>query len=207
VAVIYGQESVNPGLDELQQFWIDAWSPDLIDVDPPAGSRGVLCAVHGEQLMPPRGWTLVDRREAVPQLFKPRLVVDHSRNDQTKARDAVARRGDRTEALQRRMSDVPRPQLFSEIESDSEISVDISANPPSVNEKSAVAVRGLVNPEHPTSTDDMEIEIDGLLDASGPLLRDAFRRAASGKRDATRELLRPTSIPVTTSAPSESEGS
>ena len=212
VAVIYGQESVNPGLDELEQFWIDSWSPDLVDAVPPAGSRGVLCSAHGEQLIPPRGWTLVDRREAVPQLFKPRLVVDQSQSGPTKtqealAREATSRRSDRTEALHRRMGDVPRPQLFSEFEKDSGISAVTSDTPNLPTEKSVGPARELVSQERPSINEDSEIEIDGLLDASGPLLRDAFRRAASGKRDATRELLRPTSTPVTTSAPSESEGS
>lgn len=161
MAVIYGQESG-------QQFWIDIWSAERVGDVPPAGARGVLCAEHGETLVPPRGWTLVDRRDPVPRLFKPRLVAaladpssPTNRPVTSEAPDEtgnVRRRAGRSAALRRRVSDVPRPQLFGEMDRESE--------PPG---------------EEP--------------EPSGSLLRDAFRRAAGTKRDATRELLRPTSAP------------
>lgn len=174
VAVVYGQE-------DDQQFWVDAWSPERFSEVPPAGARGVLCAAHGEVLVPPRGWTLVDRRDAVPRLFKPRLVGSESdasapltkpvlaSSAETKPAapevsgergsddtGSVRKRASRSATARRRISDVPRPQLFEEID------------------------RGT----------------DPLGDApepSGSLLRDAFRRAGTMKREAAHELLRSTS--------------
>lgn len=176
VAVVYGQE-------DDQQFWVDAWSPDRAADVPPAGARGVLCAAHGEVLVPPRGWTLVDRRDVVPRLFKPRLVVAGSDESAALKRPvpapstgsestvptvdrgtddtgSVRKRAPRSASSRRRISDVPRPQLFGEIER----------------------------------------ETDPLGDApepSGSLLRDAFRRAGTMKREAAHELLRSTSVAPT----------
>ena len=187
VAVIYGQESVTP--DGQQQFWIDVWSPDQAEAVPPAGARGVLCAGHGEQLVPPRGWTLVDRRDDVPRLFKPRLVVDHPTTGEIPA--PRRRQGDRTAPVQRRISDVPRPQLFSEINSEIDSDLPVAPHVEQVPER---------------ANEESEVEIDGLLNPSGSLLRDAFRRANSVKRDATKELLRPTSTPSAPSVSADSDG-
>lgn len=171
MAVVYGQEAAPPESGGAQQFWIDAWSPERSEEIPPAGARGVLCALHGELLQPPRGWTLIDRRDAVPRLFKPQLVRDPSApiGRPEDASGTIRRRSDRDGTGRRRPSDVPRPQLFGEIERSS------PAGSPMDDETSAVP--------------------DELADVSGPMLRDAFRRAAIGNRDAARELLRPTSVP------------
>ncbi|MFM8381027.1 MAG: hypothetical protein ACKOA6_03385 [Actinomycetota bacterium] len=171
MAVVYGQEAAPPESGGAQQFWIDAWSPERSEEIPPDGTRGVLCALHGELLQPPRGWTLIDRRDAVPRLFKPQLVRDPSApmGRPEDASGAIQRRAVRDGTGRRRPSDVPRPQLFGEIERSS------PAESPMDDETSAAP--------------------DELSDVSGPMLRDAFRRAAIGKRDAARELLRPTSVP------------
>lgn len=190
VAVVYGQESGVP--DGVQQFWIDSWSPDLADATPPVGTRGVLCAGHGEQLVPPRGWTLVDRRDDVPRLFKPRLVLDESTSSQAKSsRNPGTRR--LTGPTPRRMSDVPRPQLFSDIDRDTSDAPDTTTTP---RHRAEVTAR---------EASETEVEIDGILNASGSLLRDAFRRANSIKRDATKELMRPTSSPNVTSRDSDGQ--
>ncbi len=186
VAVIYGQEPASSLPDSPQQFWIDSWSADLCDADPPVGSRGVLCAVHGEQLVPPRGWNLVDRRDVVPRLFKPRLVVDTSQRVSSNSPETKTRPMARSETVQRRMSDVPRPQLFSDLDRHED---DQPATTTDQN----------------TDREISEIEIDGLLKPSGSLLRDAFRRSSGGKRDATKELLRPTSVPAVSSTSAESD--
>jgi hypothetical protein len=44
--------------------WLAAPDPDA---DRPRA--GALCRRHADTLVPPRGWTLDDRREAVPRLF------------------------------------------------------------------------------------------------------------------------------------------
>jgi hypothetical protein len=84
------------------------------------------------------------------------------------------------------MSDVPRPQLFSDLDRHEE-------------DQPATAA------DQNTDREISEIEIDGLLKPSGSLLRDAFRRSSGGKRDATKELLRPTSVPAASSTSAESD--
>lgn len=206
VAVIYGQESVTP--DGLQQFWIDSWSPDLAEALPPVGARGVLCAAHGEQLIPPRGWTLVDRRDAIPRLFKPRLVVDHrAATSNPTPQESRRRQGDRTAPVQRRISDVPRPQLFNEINSESEVDVDrLVDGKDDPDRLSKDPAKSLVDQKADRENEELDFEIDGLQNPSGSLLRDAFRRAHSGKRDATKELLRPTSAPTAQTVSADSDG-
>ena len=179
--MIYGQESVFSDDGEAQQFWIDTWSSE--QADPPVGWRGVLCAVHGELLVPPRGWMLVDRRDAVPRLFKPRLVVDDT---QSVRREVGSATGGLTRPPRRRMSDVPRPQLFSDVDRPLEDRVIEDAP-----KDTAVEIIEDVAVE-------VVEEIAVLRDASGSLLRDAFQRASIGRRDPTWELLRPTSSPPTT---------
>lgn len=52
-------------------FWVDALDADL---DPDVG---VLCRRHANSMVVPRGWTLDDRREAVPRLFRaPETTAD-----------------------------------------------------------------------------------------------------------------------------------
>jgi hypothetical protein len=84
------------------------------------------------------------------------------------------------------MSDVPRPQLFSDPDRDEE-------------------EQSTTDTDQNTDRGVSEIEIDGLLKPSGSLLRDAFRRSSGGKRDATNELLRPTSVPAVSSTSAESD--
>lgn len=197
VAVIYGQESATP--DGVQQFWIDSWSPDLSDAVPPGGARGVLCSSHGEQLVPPRGWTLVDRRDDVPRLFKPRLVSDKSGiNQQDTTRGFGVRRA--LGHAPRRISDVPRPQLFSDIERD--VQGDVADVPVRVvSSANSQPVQDVPS----TDGSESDSEMNGILTASGSLLRDAFRRANSIKPDATKELMRPTSVPHATSIDSDAQ--
>ena len=202
MAVVYGQEAAPPESEGAQQFWIDAWSPERSEEIPPAGARGVLCALHGELLQPPRGWTLIDRRDAVPRLFKPQLVRDPSApmGRPQDVSGAIQRRAVRDGTGRRRASDVPRPQLFGEIdrrstEVDVQISVEVDTG---VTEEFETGVSVAVDGQTMSGSridDESSAATDELSDVSGPMLRDAFRRAAIGKRDAARELLRPTSVP------------
>lgn len=200
MAVVYGQEAAPPEAGGAQQFWIDAWSPERFDDIPPVGARGVLCALHGELLQPPRGWTLIDRRDAVPRLFRPQLVRDPSApmGRPQDGSGAIRRRVVRDGVGRRRASDVPRPQLFGDLDrrpADVPDSVDAVAD---VSIGVADGVPAAVERRAPTETrhdDETSPAPDELADVSGSMLRDAFRRAAIGKRDATRELLRPTSVP------------
>lgn len=198
MAVVYGQESAAPESGGAQQFWIDAWSPERSDEVPPVGTRGVLCALHGELLQPPRGWTLIDRRDAVPRLFKPHVVRDPSAptTRREEGSGAIRRRAVRDGSERRRPSDVPRPRLFGDIDRRNE-SADVSAAASTEDsaDASAVVDRRAPRESEPERGSESAHAPDALADVSGPMLRDAFRRAAIGKRDATRELLRPTSVP------------
>lgn len=202
MAVVYGQEAAPPESGGAQQFWIDAWSPERSEEIPPAGARGVLCALHGELLQPPRGWTLIDRRDAVPRLFRPQLVRDPSApvGRPQDVSGAIRRRAVRDGTGRRRASDVPRPQLFGEIDrrsADVEVRISVEVDTGVTDEVDAnvsIAIDRQARSES-RMDDETAAAPDELADVSGPMLRDAFRRAAIGKGDAARELLRPTSVP------------
>src|SRR3954447_23507598 len=75
---------------------------------------GMICRRHADAMVVPRGWTLDDRRESRPRLFK---VVDPG--------------GDRTSEIRRpRVRAVPAPAepapqlVFDEVEEDEESFVD-----------------------------------------------------------------------------------
>jgi hypothetical protein len=59
------------GIDaDTLTVWIQA-----LDVDAPS-RPGVLCRRHADAMVVPLRWTLDDRREAVPRLFRPPAAVD-----------------------------------------------------------------------------------------------------------------------------------
>lgn len=115
-------------------LWLEAWSPESGRVVPPS-ARGAVCQRHGDAMAPPQGWSLDDRREAVPRLFKPKLV----KSDDQKAVEPTGSKkvndkkssvstattakkpnvkpndtpNDRT-TRRNRGADLPRPRLFGE---------------------------------------------------------------------------------------------
>ena len=186
VAVIYGC-----AVDATDTVWLDAFSPERADGPIPVGTMGVVCVVHGDRLTAPRGWTIDDRRVAVPPLFK--VVTSPKTSPSAKPRAA---RKDRT-------TEVPRPSLFADLE--------VASNPLSESVPS-------VEPEKVRSDDSTELEIqqdvlhrgerpggsgdltgdatrpwiptfdpdddlNGMLDATTPMLRDAFRSRHNGRGD------------------------
>ncbi|MFM8563936.1 MAG: hypothetical protein ACKOCE_08660 [Acidimicrobiia bacterium] len=199
-AVIYGY-----GTSGSDTMWLDAWHPDRDPSDAPADTRGVVCARHGELLGPPRGWTIDDRRDSVPRLFKPRdrgvlSVVPPTPDDTPKVkRDPTA------PTRRPKSSDRPRPRLFSDLE---EQVAPAPAVPPVVESVvEPVAESVAVDPDDSTelliqqdvgrrvtATFDPDDDLGGTLDATGPMLRDAFRSRHSGRWDPTAELMRPTDV-------------
>ena len=219
--MIYGY-----GTSGSDTMWLDAWNPDRDPSEAPADARGVVCARHGDLLSPPRGWTVDDRRESVPRLFKERrglTVVPEPTPTTSKAkRDPTA--------PTRRPKSGDRPRLFSENEEATEAVVAPVVETPVVIEtpvaEKVVAEEVAVDPvektvveepvvEEPvveetdpddstevlirqdaarrtTSTFDPDDDLGGTLDATGPMLRDAFRPRHSGRWDPTAELMRPT---------------
>lgn len=114
---MYGYGSSPAGVNGPGTMWLDAWSPDRDPAEAPADVRGVVCARHGALLSPPRGWTLDDRRESIPRLFKPRdrgalsVVPD----EEPEAPKKVKR--DPTAPVRRpKATDLPRPRLFADLD-------------------------------------------------------------------------------------------
>lgn len=223
-AVIYGY-----GATGSDTMWLDAWHPDRDPSEAPADTRGVVCARHGELLGPPRGWTIDDRRDSVPRLFKPRdrgalsVVPPVSSTD-----DKPKVKRDPTAPTRRpKSSDRPRPRLFSDLEEQVAPVVESVVDPvvePVIESVVEPVVETVIEPvvepviesvtepviEEPddstelliqqdvgrrvTATFDPDDDLGGTLDATGPMLRDAFRPRHSGRWDPTAELMRPTDV-------------
>lgn len=170
--------------DGAMQVWIDTWSADD-DRAWPEGARGVVCERHGRVLSAPQGWDLVDRRDTVPRLFLPRPVLVHSRPEP----QPTARASDGNAASKRRLlADLPAPQLFADLRG--EASID---EPEMVDERATQGENVTENsvPDD-GSVDEPDDSLSSLLDATGPLLRRAFGKRNVGPRDASKELMRPT---------------
>ena len=110
-------------------MWLDAWSPDRDPADAPADVRGVVCARHGALLSPPRGWTLDDRRESIPRLFKPRdrgalsvVPTDVAPTPKKPKRDPTA------PTRRPKAADLPRPRLFADLDESASV-ISSSASP------------------------------------------------------------------------------
>ena len=204
--MIYGY-----GTSGSDTMWLDAWNPDRDPSEAPADARGVVCARHGDLLSPPRGWTVDDRRESVPRLFKERrgltVVPEPAPTKSKSKRDPTA--------PTRRPKSGDRPRLFSENEEATEAAVAPVVEIPVVVETPREpivdetpveeTVVESVDPDdstevlirqdaarRTTSTFDPDDDLGGTLDATGPMLRDAFRPRHSGRWDPTAELMRPT---------------
>jgi hypothetical protein len=135
---------------------------------------GDLCTRHADALVPPKGWTRVDRRPAAAVLADPHNAIAAAAADEL----LPHRESRRRRKPKPRWSDVPT--LFEEAASDRIITLD----------PHDVAVEPVGAPEHaPTASDpddepawEPRFDVDdlgGLLDAKTPLLSRAFRAAKS----------------------------
>ncbi len=210
VAVVYGYG--NDGSD--LQIWLDSWSVERLESTLPDGAKGVVCERHGLLLSAPRGWDLVDRRETVPRLFVPRPVLVHSRpvaesptsdsleSDSSPMGPAVDPSAARR---RRRVADLPTPQLFADLRSktddlhdDLDDHLDDDRNhdrdrrgcPADDAFESPEVVNPDIGVDH--RSDSVDEGLESLLDATGPLLRRAFQKHNTGRHDASKELMRPT---------------
>jgi hypothetical protein len=133
---------------------------------------GVLCRRHADAMVVPRGWTLDDRREATPRLFRvadPPPGASNTANHPSRGRRPRAGVG----------GEPPLQLAFEESpEADSEPPV-----PPEVPEGLTVGdIRPLGDPD-PDETRalpwrpvfDPEDDLNGLLKTTSPLLSRAFR--------------------------------
>jgi hypothetical protein len=158
--------------------WMEAVDPSTLgDVRP-----GLLCTRHADAMVVPKGWTLDDRREPVPRLFRiPQRPSAPSRPTEGTAR------------LRRpRHEDWARLALFDDADPtatvpDTEV---LDTEVPDTAPDTEVLDTGIADPEVadagatdtvPDAVDevwrprfDQSDDLDGLLTARSPLLRRAF---------------------------------
>lgn len=138
--------------------------------DAPTEDPSVLCRRHADAMVVPRGWTLDDRREATPRLFKPRPASNG-------AKAAPARRGRRAPA---EVTAGARPEQL-QIDGTGEIprpNAPVAASIDELHEPdlSPAATNEPTDPNGPWQPDfDVDDDLGGLLDVESPLLARAFR--------------------------------
>jgi len=204
VAVVYGTA---PGRDGSLTLWIDAFRADV------SGSRereimGFVCREHGERLSPPRGWLIDDRRENSPRLFKPQpnlqVVRDRPARSRKEKVGALPRPSLFAEtAPESEVVSAPvvapiseaAPSIAPDVVSGSVDSpiVEIAEHPEVVVEPDDVLVEPDDVPHDPDPTGDStgswepffdpDDDLDGQLNATGSMLRDAFRSRHNGRRN------------------------
>ncbi|MDA2958089.1 MAG: hypothetical protein O3B66_07635 [Actinomycetota bacterium] len=188
VAVVYGTV---PGRDGSLTLWVDAFRAD-VSASREREIMGYVCLEHGERLSPPRGWQMDDRRENSPRLFKPQPNLQVVKDKPSRSR-------------REKVGAMPRPSLFAEPTS------EVVSEPVVAPEVAPVVVEPVVVPEpvpvaRPVAVDesydiprepdptgdvtgswepffDPDDDLDGQLNATGSMLRDAFRSRHNGRRN------------------------
>ena len=207
VAVIYG---LAPSGTEAG-LWVDHWSPERIEEIPPPGARGVVCQKHSESLSAPRGWSFEDRREAIPRLFKTRdrgnlsaVPEPTTETVRPKADSTGSIKRDSTGSIKRdvtgsvkrpRPADIPRPSLFAELDEpvvetvpmfveaqvvEEEVEEEVIEIPPTQDDSTELLIRQDVDTRWAPHFDPDD-DLGGMLDATGSMLRDAFRSRHNGR--------------------------
>jgi hypothetical protein len=148
-------------------FDVDRLLVWLAPRDPDGGDpmrAGSLCKRHADAMVVPQGWTLDDRREVTPRLFRPGVVADEGE-------PPVRRRSPRP-AAPAGGSD-PAPQLGLEV------GPEVAEPAPTVAEVTGTPLADddpdatVAIPWLPTLDDGDDL--DGVLSARSPLLARAFR--------------------------------
>ena len=206
VAVVYGTV---PGRDGSLTLWIDAFRPE-VSAAREREIMGYVCRTHGERLAPPRGWLVDDRRESSPRLFRPqtnRSASEAPQRNLTVVPDKPAR------TRKDKVRDLPRPSLFAEstpsvdtpapVEETPIVDVPIVEAPvvetpveeaPAVDESPVRESRVVTGPQPSVDPSgdatrawepyfDPDDDLDGMLNATGSMLRDAFRSRHNGRRN------------------------
>jgi hypothetical protein len=132
---------------EHLMVWIDSY--DRVSTD----RAGVLCRRHADAMVVPLGWMLDDRRDPVPRLFK------------TPAQPMAAA------PRQRRASRHQRDDT-EQLELGADLVMAALDDVSDVSDPSVEALETEVLPWKPTF--DQTDDLDGLLEARGPLLARAF---------------------------------
>ena len=188
VAVVYGTV---PGRDGSLTLWVDAFRAD-VSASREREIMGYVCLEHGERLSPPRGWQMDDRRENSPRLFKPQPNLQVVKDKPSRSR-------------REKVGAMPRPSLFAEptsaVVSEPVVAPEVApvvVEPVVVPEPVPVARPVAVDesydiPREPDPTGDVtgswepffdpDDDLDGQLNATGSMLRDAFRSRHNGRRN------------------------
>jgi hypothetical protein len=138
-------------------------APREADADPLRA--GGLCKRHADAMVVPRGWTLDDRRERTPRLFRPAPASDPG----AAGRGRAARRpepGPPSEqlALGARPADAPDDDAAPTV-------ADVAGPSPSEDPDETRAIPWLPD----VDDDDEDDDLGGVLSADSPLLARAFR--------------------------------
>lgn len=188
MAVVYGTV---PGRDGSLTLWVDAFRAD-VSASREREIMGYVCLEHGERLSPPRGWQMDDRRENSPRLFKPQPNLQVVKDKPSRSR-------------REKVGAMPRPSLFAEptsaVVSEPVVAPEVApvvVEPVVVPEPVPVARPVAVDesydiPREPDPTGDVtgswepffdpDDDLDGQLNATGSMLRDAFRSRHNGRRN------------------------
>lgn len=134
----------------------------------PHDDQRVLCRRHADAMSVPRGWTLDDRREEFPRLFRPRPV---DRPEASTSQPRPPRPARHREAVEQLVIDgtgeIGRPIVPDEVIDAAVAGGEMAEGP---------LDDGPVDEAAPWSPDfDHESNLGGLLDVQSPLLARAFR--------------------------------
>jgi len=137
-------------------FWVD-----VLDARPDP-DVGVLCRRHADSMVVPLGWTLDDRREPVPRLFRPPVTASPAAVPAARPPRRRRSEGDDTEQLV--------------LPDSSAIPDDVDAATAHVPDAGPAAADADPPPGW-TPRFDTDDDLNGLLEVRSPLLARAFRGA------------------------------
>ena len=122
--------------------------------------RNCLCMKHADRLSVPRGWSIDDRRESVPRLFRPPAPVKVQR-------DATPASGQRRKSR----GDAVRPKLF-----DREVAQEPAPTPPAPAPATATAPPAPAPAPAlaPVQADEWEVRDDGLEETQAMQWKPSF---------------------------------
>lgn len=145
------------------------WIAPLVGT--PHDEQNVLCLRHADALTVPRGWTLDDRREEFPRLFRPGTPQSGEAAARPNGRSPRRRREPVEQLVIDGTGEIERPVAV----------VDAPMDAPSSSEQQLdEAADGEAEAETWTPTFDHDSDLDGLLETDSPLLARAFR--GTGRR-------------------------
>jgi hypothetical protein len=144
-------------------FWVDTFhTADAHDT-------GVLCRRHADAMVVPRGWTLDDRREPQPRLFRSSIDVSGAiiRPKRRRSSGAPSVAGERVEQLE---LDASATEIGTVPGTETGLTTIGPSHAPEADTDEAGG------PSTPWMPDfDADDDLDGLLHVQSPLLARAFR--------------------------------